>query len=79
VEPSVKFTWQKSNDPSVKGYKIYWRDTTAPTWDHSRFVGNVNNFILKGIVIDNYFFGIAAVGKNGHESPVVFPTGIFRK
>ncbi|WP_299256660.1 M28 family peptidase [uncultured Aquimarina sp.] len=79
VEPSAKFKWKKANDPNIKGYKIYWRDTTSPTWDHSRFVGNVDNFILNGIVIDNYFFGIATVGKNGHESPVVFPSGIFRK
>ncbi|WP_405207508.1 M28 family peptidase [Aquimarina sp. LLG6339-5] len=79
VEPSVKFRWKKSNDSNIKGYKIYWRDTTSPTWDHSRFVGSVDNFILNGIVIDNYFFGISTVGKNGHESPVVFPSGIFRK
>ncbi|WP_106793189.1 M28 family peptidase [Aquimarina sp. Aq78] len=78
VEPSVKFKWKKANDPNIKGYKIYWRDTTSPTWDHSRFVGNVDNFILDGIVIDNFFFGIAAVGKNGHESPVVFPSETFR-
>lgn len=79
VEPSVKFKWKKSNDPNIQGYKIYWRDTTSPTWDYSRFVGNVDNFVLDGIVIDNYFFGIATVGKNGFESLVVFPTAIFRK
>ncbi|WP_299607653.1 M28 family peptidase [uncultured Aquimarina sp.] len=79
VEPSVKFKWEKSNDPNIQGYKIYWRDTTSPTWDYSRFVGNVDNFVLDGIVIDNYFFGIATVGKNGFESQVVFPTAIFRK
>ncbi|WP_109852308.1 M28 family peptidase [Aquimarina sp. AU58] len=78
VEPSAKFKWKKANDPNIKGYKIYWRDTTSPTWDHSRFVGNVDNFVLDGIVIDNFFFGIAAVGKNGHESPVVFPSETFR-
>ncbi len=79
VEPSAKFRWKKISDPSIKGYKIYWRDTTSPTWDHSRFVGNVDNFILNGIVIDNYLFGIATVGKNGHESPIVFPSKIFRE
>ncbi|EZH74057.1 peptidase M28 [Aquimarina atlantica] len=78
VEPSAKFKWKKANDPNIKGYKIYWRDTTSPTWDHSRFVGNVDNFVLNGIVIDNFFFGIATVGKNGHESPVVFPSETFR-
>ncbi|WP_271766337.1 M28 family peptidase [Aquimarina algiphila] len=78
VEPSAKFKWKKVNNPNVKGYKIYWRDTTSPTWDHSRFVGDVDNFVLDGIVIDNFFFGIATVGKNGHESAVVFPSEVFR-
>ncbi len=76
VEPSAKFKWTKV--PGAVGYKIYWRDTTSPTWDYSRYVGDINEFTLNGIVIDNYFFGIAAVGKNGFESPVVFPNAIFR-
>ncbi len=78
VEPSAKFKWEASKDKTIKGYKIYWRDTTSPTWDHSRFVGNVNEFLLTGIVIDNYFFGIATVGENGFESPIVFPSATFR-
>lgn len=78
VEASAKLQWESSNDKTILGYKIYWRDTTSPTWDYSRFVGNVNQFTLDGIVIDNYFFGVAAVGKNGYESIVVFPSGIIR-
>jgi Zn-dependent M28 family amino/carboxypeptidase len=76
VEASAKFKWDKVDD--AKGYKIYWRDTTSPTWDYSRYVGDVTEFILEGIVIDNYFFGISSVGKNGFESPVVFPNSVFR-
>jgi Zn-dependent M28 family amino/carboxypeptidase len=78
VEPSVKFRWKKSEDSNVVGYKIYWRDTTAPQWQYSRFVGDVTEFTLNGIVIDNYYFGIATVGKNGHESLIVFPAKTFR-
>ena len=78
VEASVKFKWEKVQDPNVIGYKIYWRDTTSPTWQNERFVGDINKYTLKEIVIDNFFFGIATVGKNGFESPVVFPNGIFR-
>ena len=78
VEASVRFEWSKIDDPNVKGYRIYWRDTTSPTWDHSRFVGDVSETTLKGIVIDNFFFGIATIGKNGIESPVIFPNKIFK-
>lgn len=77
VEASAKLKWNKSK--GAVGYKIYWRDTTSPTWDHSRYVGDTDSFTLKGIVIDNSFFGVAAVGANGHESIIVFPTGIFRE
>jgi len=76
VEPSAKFQWSKVE--GAVGYKIYWRDTTSPTWDNSRNVGDVNEYTLQGIVIDNYFFGISSVGKDGFESPVVFPNAIFR-
>lgn len=77
VEASTRLRWEKV-DGDIAGYKIYWRDTTAPQWQHSRFVGDINEFTLQGIVIDNFYFGVAAVGKNGHESPVVFPSGTFR-
>jgi Zn-dependent M28 family amino/carboxypeptidase len=76
VEPSAKFQWNKVD--GAKGYTIYWRDTTSPTWDYSRYVGDVTEFTLEGIVIDNFFFGVAAVGKDGHESLVVFPNKIIR-
>ena len=79
VEASVKFKWEKVKDPNVIGYKIYWRDTTSPIWQNERFVGDINKYTLKGIVIDNFYFGISTVGKNGYESPVVFPNGIFKK
>ena len=78
VEASAKFKWKKAPGDNIAGYKIYWRDTTSPTWDHSRFVGDVSEATLEGIVIDNFFFGLSTVGKNGQESPVVFPNKIFR-
>ncbi|WP_218599563.1 M28 family peptidase [Polaribacter sp. NJDZ03] len=75
VEAAVKLKWDKVD--GAKGYKIYWRDTTSPTWDHARYV-EATEFTLDGIVIDNFFFGVAAVGENGHESVVVFPNEIMR-
>ena len=76
VEPSAKFQWSKV--PGATGYKIYWRATTSPTWDYSRFVGDVSEFTLEGVVLDNFFFGVSAVGKGGFESVVVFPNAILR-
>jgi hypothetical protein len=76
VEPSAKLKWDKVE--GATGYKIYWRDTTSPTWDNSRYVGDITEFVLEGIVIDNFYFGVASVGKNGHESVIVFPNQILR-
>jgi len=76
VEPSVTLEWAKVD--GAIGYKIFWRETTSPTWDHSRYVGDVSKFTLDGIVIDNYYFGVASVGDNGFESVVVFPNEIIR-
>jgi Zn-dependent M28 family amino/carboxypeptidase len=78
VEPSAKLAWDASKDDNIMGYKIYWRSTTSPTWNHSRYVGNVNEFTLEGIVIDNFYFGVVSVAKNGSESVVVFPERVIR-
>ena len=78
VQAAAKFRWKRVNDSNILGYKIYWRETTNPQWQYSRFVGDVSEHTLEGIVIDNFFFGIATVGKNGFESPVVFPNKTFR-
>lgn len=76
VEAAAKLKWD--NVDGAKGYKIYWRDTTSPTWDNFKYVENITEFTLDGIVLDNYFFGVSAVGKNGHESIVSFPSKIIR-
>ena len=76
VKPSTTLKWKRPTGKIAKnlaGYRVYWRLTTDPTWTHSRYVGNVEKFTLTNIVIDNYFFGVASVAKNGFESPVVFP------
>jgi hypothetical protein len=78
VEPSAKLEWDPTDDENIVGYKIYWRLTTSPTWDNFRYVGKVNKHTLEGVVIDNYYFGVAAIASNGSESMVVFPQRLVR-
>lgn len=73
VQPSPTFRWKASPSPDVIGYRIYWRKPSEVNWTQSRFVGNVTQYTLQNVIIDNYFFGVAAVGRNGHESLVAFP------
>ncbi|MFC3881079.1 M28 family peptidase [Algoriphagus namhaensis] len=79
VRPATTLAWEASEDDNVAGYKIYFRETTSPTWDNFVYVSGVNEHTLEGIVIDNYYFGVAAVGKDGNESPVVFPLQQIRR
>ena len=75
VRPAATLRWQPPPDSAaVAGYRVYWRLTDSPTWDHSRWVGNAREHRFDGLVIDNYFFGVAAVSPDGNESVVVFPS-----
>jgi len=74
VQPSAKLSWETpDNADNLAGYRVHWRLTTEPEWTHSRFIGKVNEWEFKNLVIDNYFFGVSAVAKDGSETPVVFP------
>lgn len=77
VQPSTTLQWDAISDPDLAGYKVYYRATTAPQWEKSVFVpAGTTEHTLEGIVIDNYLFGVASVGKDGNESVVVFPGGL---
>jgi hypothetical protein len=76
VQPHTTLRWDavsRDHAPNLAGYTIYWRLTTEPEWTHRRWVGDVTEFTLENVVIDNYFFGVASVSEDGFESPVVFP------
>jgi len=76
VRPDTTLNWQRPKGKAANnlaGYRIYWRLTTDAQWRFSRDVGDVTEYTLENVVIDNYFFGVASVSKGGHESPVVFP------
>jgi Zn-dependent M28 family amino/carboxypeptidase len=63
--------WQRV--PGATGYVVHWRDTTAPQWQYARAVGDVDGYVLKDVVIDDWFFGVSSISADGYESPVVFP------
>ena len=63
--------WKAS--PGAAAYRVYWRDTTAPRWEHSRPVGDATQAVLKDIIVDDWNFGVASVSADGFVSPVEFP------
>lgn len=74
VQADARLAWEPPADTSnLAGYRVYWRRTDSPTWDFSRWVGETTEHTFHGLVIDNYYFGVAAVARDGNESPVAFP------
>jgi hypothetical protein len=65
--------WTANKEPDLAGYEILWRKTTAPFWEHRQRVTGTNSVTLKDISRDNFIFGVAAIDRNGHESPAVYP------
>jgi len=58
--------WNAS--PGAVAYRIYWRDTWTSDWQRQQGVGNVMQFVLPNVSIDDFVFGVAAIGADGRES-----------
>lgn len=57
-------------EPDLAGYAIVMRATTAPFWEKEIWVGNVSEFALPSVSIDDTVFGVKAIDKDGNESVV---------
>src|SRR5262245_101897 len=68
----TELVWERGTEPDLAGYEVVWRETTAPEWTNVRRVGDVTTATID-LSKDNVFFGVRAVDKDGHHSPVAFP------
>jgi hypothetical protein len=64
--------WAANTEPDVAGYRIVWRETTSPVWQHHQNVGLVTESTIP-LSKDNYIFGVQAVNRRGFVSPAVYP------
>jgi hypothetical protein len=60
--------WQAS--PGAAGYRVFWRNAWGPDWQQELYVGNVLEYTLPRMNIDDWVFGVSAVDAAGHESNV---------
>ncbi|HEX9756134.1 MAG TPA: M20/M25/M40 family metallo-hydrolase [Gemmatimonadales bacterium] len=61
--------WQPS--PGAVGYRVVWREAWAPEWRFGWLIARPDTAaMLPDVSIDDYVFGIVAVGPDGHESLV---------
>ena len=73
LEADTTLRWKANAEPDLAGYRIVWRETTSPTWQHFRDVGNVTRYTVQGISKDDYLFGLQAVDRDGNVSPAAYP------
>jgi hypothetical protein len=64
----ARLRWRASE--GAAGYRIFWREAWTPDWQFERNVGNVTEVVLADVSVDDYVFGVAAIGRGGHESLV---------
>ncbi len=62
----AQLRWNAS--PGATAYRISWRDSWTNDWQHRQTVGNVTEFALPNVSIDDFVFGVAAISADGHES-----------
>ncbi|MFD8921327.1 M20/M25/M40 family metallo-hydrolase [Streptomyces sp. NPDC059569] len=69
---ATELVWERGTEPDLAGYEVVWRETTEPEWTHVIRAGDATSHTVD-LSKDNVFFGVRAVNRAGHRSPVAFP------
>jgi len=69
----TELRWDANTESDLAGYEIVFRESPEPNWTNAIPVGNVTTFTVKQMSKDNFFFGVRAIDREGHKSPVAFP------
>lgn len=59
-----------AENAAVAGYAVVIRSTTAPYWEREIAVGDVTEYTLAGVSVDDIVIGVKAIGAGGLESLV---------
>lgn len=69
---STELVWEPGTESDLAGHEVVWRETTAPEWTHVIKAAGATSHTVD-LSKDNVFFGVRAVNRAGHHSPVAFP------
>ncbi|WP_245703183.1 M28 family metallopeptidase [Streptomyces lushanensis] len=69
---ATELVWDAGTETDLTGYEVVWRETTAPEWTHVVGAAGATSHTVD-LSKDNLFFGVRAVNRAGHRSPVAFP------
>ena len=73
LDNNTTFRWNANTEPNVTGYRVVWRETTAPFWQKFEDVGKVTRTTVYGVSKDNVVFGLQAIDKEGNVSVATYP------
>jgi len=63
--------WAMPNpEPDLAGYAVVIRATTSPLWEREIYVGNVTEYTIPNLSIDDIVIGVKAIDKDGNQSLV---------
>ena len=57
-------------EPDLAGYAVVIRSTTSPLWEREIYVGNVTEYTIPDLSIDDVVIGVKAIDKDGNQSLV---------
>lgn len=69
VSSDTSISWTAA--PGAVRYRVYQRRADAQDWTLAQEVEGTET-VLKGLIVDDHFVGVSAVGKNGAESTITF-------
>ncbi|MBT2189177.1 M20/M25/M40 family metallo-hydrolase [Sphingobium nicotianae] len=72
VVTGARVDWKPAT--GATGYRIYWKRADKYEWtDHVDVAGgDTAQAVIKGVIVDDNFLGVSALGTNGAESIVTF-------
>jgi hypothetical protein len=73
VTDDTTLTWDAGADNDLVGYELLVRETTADEWEKVIPIARASTYTFKNLPIDNVYFGLRAVDKDGNRSPVRTP------
>ena len=65
-------SWAASTEADLARYEVVWRPTLQDDWTNVIDAGTATRKVID-LSKDNVFFGVRAVDRTGHRSPVAFP------
>jgi hypothetical protein len=69
---STTLRWNPSRESDIAGYRVIYRETSSPVWQHHVDVKDTT--VSLNVLKDDNLFGVAAIDRDGNMSLPSIPT-----